>query len=71
MILIRDRERPRSRIVAFATDPLLRTCGGRMRIVSFITGPRVIDRIVPHLQSARSKAQNPFEPRSGNGAGRD
>ena len=44
-------------------DPLLCACGGRMRIVSFITEPRVIDRIVRHLQSARSKAQDPFEAR--------
>jgi hypothetical protein len=47
----------------FEADPLLCACGGRMRIVSFITEPRVIDRIVRHLQSARSKAQDPFEPR--------
>jgi hypothetical protein len=28
----------------FETDPLLCACGGRMRIVSFITDPRVVDR---------------------------
>jgi hypothetical protein len=28
----------------FEADPLLCTCGGRMRIVSFITDPRVVDR---------------------------
>jgi hypothetical protein len=35
----------------FEADPLLCPCGGRMRIVSFITEPRVIDRILRHLQS--------------------
>jgi hypothetical protein len=47
----------------FETDPLLCTCGGRMRIVSFITDPRVVDRILRHRESRRSKAQDPFEPR--------
>ena len=46
----------------FETDPLLCTCGGRMRIVSFITDPRVVDRILQHRESPRSKAE-PFEPR--------
>jgi hypothetical protein len=35
----------------------------RMRIVSFITEPCVIDRIVRCLCSAHSKTQDPFEPR--------
>jgi hypothetical protein len=30
----------------FEADPLLCSCGGRMRIVSFITDPRVVDRIL-------------------------
>jgi hypothetical protein len=47
----------------FEADPLLCPCGGRMRIVSFITDPRVVDRIIRHRQSNRSKTQNPFEPR--------
>jgi hypothetical protein len=37
----------------FEADPLLCPCGGRMRIVSFMTEPGVIDRIVRHLRSAR------------------
>jgi hypothetical protein len=49
-------------------DPLLCTCGGRMRIVSFITDPRVVDRILQHRASPRSKAQDPFDPRPPPGA---
>ena len=33
----------------FEVDPFLRTCGARMRIISFITRPRVIDRILDAL----------------------
>jgi hypothetical protein len=47
----------------FQADPLLCACGGRMRIVSFITEPRVIDRILRHRESGRCKTQDPFEPR--------
>jgi hypothetical protein len=46
----------------FEADPLLRSCGGRMRIVSLITDPCVVDRILRHRESKRSKAQDPFEP---------
>jgi hypothetical protein len=35
-----------------------------MRIVSFITDPRVVDRILRHRESKRSKAQDPFESRA-------
>ena len=42
-------------------DPLLCPCGGRLRIVSFITQPDVIDRILAHLQSESSTAFDPFE----------
>jgi hypothetical protein len=48
----------------FEADPLLCTCGGRMRIVSFITDHRVVDRILRHRGSGRCKAQDPFEPRA-------
>ena len=47
----------------FEADPLLCKCGGRMRIVSFITDPRVVDRILRHRESGRCKTQDPFEPR--------
>ena len=47
----------------FETHPLLCPCGGRMRIVSFITDPRVVDRILRHRESGRCKTQDPFEPR--------
>ena len=48
----------------FEADPLLCSCGARMRIVSFITDPRAVDHILRHLQSGHSKAQDPFEPRA-------
>jgi len=48
----------------FEADPLLCPCGDRMRIVSFIADPRVVDRILQHRESMRSKAQDPFEPRA-------
>ncbi len=47
----------------FEADPLLCSCGARMQIVSFITEPRVIDRILSHRQSGRCRAVDPFEPR--------
>jgi hypothetical protein len=47
----------------FEADPLLCPCGGRMRIVSFITDPRVVDRILRHRASGRCKTRDPFEPR--------
>ena len=52
----------------FETDPLLCTCGARMRIVSFITDPRTVDLILRHRESGRCKAQDPFEPRGPPGA---
>jgi hypothetical protein len=48
----------------FEVDPLLCAFGARMQIVSFITEPRIIDRILPHRQSERCQAQDPFEPRA-------
>jgi len=45
----------------FEADPLLCRCGGRMRIVSFITDPRVVDRILRHRESGRCKTRDPFE----------
>jgi hypothetical protein len=47
----------------FEADPLLCKCGSRMRIISFITDPRVIDRILRHRESGRCKTRDPFEPR--------
>ena len=47
----------------FEVDPLLCRCGARMKILSVITDPRVIDRILRHLQSERCKVQDLFEPR--------
>jgi hypothetical protein len=48
----------------FEADPLHCPCGARMRIVSFITEPRVVDRILRHRESERCKANDPFEPRA-------
>jgi len=52
----------------FQADPLLCSCGGRMRIVSFITDPRIVDRILRHRESGRCKTPDPFEPRPPPGA---
>jgi hypothetical protein len=52
----------------FEADPLLCKCGGRMRIVSFITDLRVADRILRHRESGRCKTTDPFEPRPPPGA---
>jgi len=52
----------------FEADPLLCPCGGRMRIVSFITDARVVGRILRHRESGRCKTQDPFEPRPPPGA---
>jgi hypothetical protein len=48
----------------FEADPLLCSCGGRMRIISFITDPRVVDRILRHCASERCKTRDPFESRA-------
>ena len=49
----------------FEADPLTcAACGARMRIVSFITDPRIVDRILRHRQSHRCRAEDPFEPRA-------
>jgi hypothetical protein len=52
----------------FEADPLLCPCGGCMRIVSFITDPRVVDRILRHMDSGRCKTADPFELRPHPGA---
>jgi hypothetical protein len=38
--------------------------GARMRIVSFLADPRVVDRILRHRESERCKAKDPFESRA-------
>jgi len=48
----------------FEVDPLVCQCGARMQIVSSITDPRVVDRILRHRESERCKAKDPFEPRA-------
>jgi hypothetical protein len=51
----------------FEVDPLICRCGARMQIVSFITDPRAVDRILRRRESVRCKAQDPFEPRAARG----
>ena len=47
----------------FKTDPLIcKNCGGRMRVVSFITEPGVIRRILDHLQNRQRQSRDPPEP---------
>ena len=53
----------------FEADPPVCSCGTRMRIVSFITDPRVVDRILRHRGSGRCKAKDAFEPRAPPSAG--
>jgi len=48
----------------FEVDPLICACGARMQIISFITDPRVVDRILRHRESDRCKTKDPFEPRA-------
>jgi hypothetical protein len=48
----------------FEADPLLCSCGAEMKIVSIITQPRVVERILRHLGSDRCQARDPFESRA-------
>ena len=61
-----DRRASWARLIKkiFEVDPLLCTCGAEMKIVSFITDTRVVDRILRHLKSQECRAQDPFEPRA-------
>ena len=52
----------------FEVDPLVCKCGARMQIISFITEPRVVDRILRHRESEHCKTKDPFEPRAPPGA---
>ncbi len=38
----------------YEADPLLCTCGAQMRVISFITEPPVVRKILEHLQSTRT-----------------
>ena len=40
----------------YEADPLLCTCGAQMRILSFLTEPPVIRKILEHLDSAGREA---------------
>src|SRR5438093_9437653 len=70
--LVRERVRSRPRNYSWAellhrvfeVDPLLCVCGAEMKIVSIITDPRVVDRILRHLESQACRARDPFEPRA-------
>jgi len=41
----------------YEVDPLVCRCGGTMRVISFITEPRVIERILDHLRLQRPRAR--------------
>ena len=41
----------------YEVDPLLCRCGGSMRVISFITQPRVIERILDHLRRPQPRAR--------------
>ena len=44
----------------FKTDPLIcKNCGGKMRVVSFITEPKVIRKILDHLQKRQTPSRAP------------
>jgi len=47
---------------SFEVDRLLCRCGAEMKIVSFITDPRVVDRILRYLESPACSTLNPFPP---------
>jgi len=47
----------------YEVDPLLcSSCGGRMRVISFIEEPKTIDRIISHLELT-FEAERPPPPR--------
>ena len=47
----------------FEVDPLLcPRCGSKLKIVSVITDPRVVDHILKHLERETCRARDPFEP---------
>ena len=47
----------------FEVNPMLCSCGAVMKIISIITEPRVVDRILRHLHSERCRARDPFQSR--------
>jgi hypothetical protein len=62
---IRERRRTWARLLRkiFEVDPMLCSCGAEMKIISIITEPRVVDRILRHLQSEHCRARDPFQCR--------
>jgi hypothetical protein len=64
--LARETRRTWARLIRkiFEVDPLLCSCGTGMKIVSIITQPRIVDRILRHLGSDHCQARDPFEPRA-------
>jgi hypothetical protein len=48
----------------YQTDPLIcPKCGSKMRIVSFITQPRVINKILEHLKNRATHTRAPPTPK--------
>jgi hypothetical protein len=50
--------------VSFEADLLVCAYGTRMQIVSFISDPRIVDRILRHRESARRRTQDPLGSRA-------
>ena len=57
--LVQRRRASSARLIQkiFEVDPLLCVCGAEMKIVSIITDPRVVDRILRHLESQACRAR--------------
>jgi hypothetical protein len=43
----------------YLTDPLQCDCGGTLRVVAFITQPKVIRKILDHLKKTNSSTRAP------------
>jgi hypothetical protein len=42
----------------YEVDPLTCSCGGRLRVVSFITEPKLVRKILAHLRKTNSSSRN-------------
>jgi hypothetical protein len=48
----------------YLTDPLKCDCGGSLRVIAFITEPKVITKILKHLEKKKAKAESRAPPES-------
>jgi len=45
----------------YEVDPMIcPRCGGRMRVVAFLTEPAVVDRIIRHLELTSARGSDSF-----------